>query len=104
MFHQTNLAAYDGVHTLLTDLLDLTLSKYTNLFTLPVLSPAMQDAGELMKTREAYNRADIVAVLLPGQAVGMIALGTAGATVPLTGVNAFSAELYGGRYIAHVSL
>ena len=41
MFHQTNLAAYDGVHTLLTDLLDRTLAKYSGYVTVPIVSGAV---------------------------------------------------------------
>ena len=103
MFHQTNLAAYDGVHTLLTDVLDLTLSKYRALYTLPILSPPMNEIGELMKGRQDYNDAMVTAVLFPGYGIVIVPPAKA-ATVPITGVNAFHAELYGGQSIAHVDV
>ncbi|HKO25661.1 MAG TPA: hypothetical protein VJY65_13100, partial [Chloroflexota bacterium] len=59
MFHQTNMEAYDGTHSLLSDLLDATLAKYNSLFTLPVLSPPMggsaNSLGDRMAQRMQYN-------------------------------------------------
>ncbi|MEO7020042.1 MAG: hypothetical protein ABI234_07835, partial [Ktedonobacteraceae bacterium] len=37
MFHQPNMRAYDGVHTLLSDLLGLTLQKYQQYYNLPIV-------------------------------------------------------------------
>ena len=59
MFHQTNMEAYDGTHSLLSDLLDATLAKYNSLFTLPVLSPPMggsaNSLGDRMAQRMQYS-------------------------------------------------
>src|SRR5688500_3102420 len=38
MFHQPNVCAYDGVRSLLGDLIDTTMGKYNAMFNLPVLS------------------------------------------------------------------
>ena len=103
MFHQTNLDAYDGVHTLLTDLLDLTLTKYRALYTLPILSPAMNEIGDLMRARQDFNEAAPTAILFPGYGIAILPPAKA-VTVPITGVNAFGAEMYGGQFIAHVDV
>jgi len=103
MFHQTNLAVYDGVHTLLTDLLDLTLRKYRAVYSLPILSPPMNEIGELMKARQNYNDARVSAVLFPGYGI-VIFPPTRAVTVPITGVSAFQAQMYGGQSIAHVAV
>src|SRR6202012_451636 len=39
MFHQPNLHAYDGTHSMISDTYDMTFSKYKALYNLPVLSP-----------------------------------------------------------------
>ena len=41
MFHESNLRAYDAVHTLLGDLLDRALNRYLQIFVLPVRSMTM---------------------------------------------------------------
>src|SRR5918912_4006956 len=51
MFHQTNLVAYDGKHTLLTDLLDRTIAKYNGYLTWPVISPSMDTLGRSIDAR-----------------------------------------------------
>lgn len=103
MFHQTNLAAYDSVHTLLTNLLDLTLTKYRALYTLPILSPPMNEIGELMRARQGFNDEAPTAILFPGYGIAILPPATA-VTVPITGVNAFPAEMYGGQFITHVDV
>jgi len=107
MFHQTNMAAYDGTHTLLTDLLDATLAKYNALFTLPILSPKMDALGQLTRNRMQYNQSG-AAALITRATTGLwtsITVSTQqAATVPVTGLNSTGAEIYGGQKIAHLAL
>ena len=85
------------------DLLDLTLRKYRAVYSLPILSPPMNEIGELMKARQNYNDAKVSAVLFPGYGI-VIFPPTRAVTVPITGVSAFQAQMYGGQYIAHVAV
>jgi hypothetical protein len=103
MFHQSNLRAYDGVHTLLGDLLDRTLEKYGSLFTLPVRSPTLITLGEWTQNRMRYNAAGVRASFVPSQSTITITASRS-AVVPVTGLCSGSSEVYGGQCISHVSL
>ena len=103
MFHQANLRAYDGVHTLLGDLLDRTLQKYGRLYVLPVRSLPMADLGEWTENRMRYNDAGVRCSFNPDQ--GRITItATRAAVVPVTGLCNESSEVYGGQCITQVSL
>jgi hypothetical protein len=102
MFHQSNLRAYSGNNTLLGDLLDATLEKYNRLYTLPILSPTMDELGERMAEWMAYTKAGVTASMVPGQSITITA--TQGAVVPVTGLNDEAAESYGGQAISRVKL
>src|SRR5262249_10766915 len=65
MFHQTNLRAYDGTHTLLGDLLDQTLGKYERILTLPVVGLGHAELGEWTAKRMRYDAAGLSATILP---------------------------------------
>src|SRR6267378_3404826 len=103
MFHQSNLRAYDGAHTLLGDLLDRTLDKYGSLFVLPVRSLPQAALGEWTANRMRYNAAGIVASIKPDQGTLTITAAQS-AVVPVTGLCSESSESYGGQCISHVSL
>jgi peptidoglycan/xylan/chitin deacetylase (PgdA/CDA1 family) len=103
MFHESNLRAYDGVHTLLTDLLDRLLQKYRRLVVLPVSSPTQVSLGQSMQNRMNYNAAGVHASIAPEQGTITITASRS-AIVPVTGLCAESAELYGGQCISHVTL
>jgi hypothetical protein len=102
MFHQPNLRAYDGTHTLLGDLLDLTLQKYAQHYTLPILSPTMDSLGQIVANRMQYNDAGVTASIIPGVSI-TIAVQKA-ASVPVTGLNTAGAEIYGGQPISYINL
>jgi len=102
MFHQPNLRAYDGTHTLLGDLLDLTLQKYAQYYTLPILSPTMDSLGQIVANRMQYNDAGVTASIIPGVSI-TIAVQKA-ASVPVTGLNTADAEIYGGQPISYINL
>ena len=102
MFHQPNLYAYDGTHSLLGDLTDLTLTKYSNLVSFPVLSLPEDAIATEMKNRSLYNSAGLTASYIPHQRI-MITT-TQGTTVPVTGLATDGAETYGGETISHIPL
>jgi hypothetical protein len=103
MFHQANLRAYDGVHTLLGDLLDRLISKYRRLLVLPVSSPRQVAIGERMQDRMQYNGAGVRASFVPDQRT--ITITAAGpVTVPITGLCTDNSEVYGGQCISRVSV
>src|SRR5574341_1258753 len=102
MFHETNLRAYDGGHTLLGDLVDRLLAKYNSLFALPVVSPTMDDLGVRVAGRMNYNTAGVTASVVPGQSITISA--RQDVVVPVTGLNTSGSETYGGQFIAHVAL
>lgn len=120
MFHQANLAAYDGTHSLLSDLLDAVLASYNRYYgAMPICSLGMPTIGEMMARRAAYNQARIDASLVIGS--GLFLLSDRDVEVPLTGVRICSqdgaphgapgessgkgsSELYGGQHLATLAL
>lgn len=102
MFHQANLRAYDGKHTLLTDLLDRTYEKYKAFTTLPVSHPSMGDIGRAMQAREAYNAAGVAAVIVPGKSITLAA--KQGTKVPVIGLMAGEVKRLGAVNIGQVGL
>lgn len=115
MFHQANLRAYDGTRSLLGDLIDRTVAKYSAIYNLPPLSRTQRQIGNLMAQRMVLNDAvapttgaPLTARIVPGATTSNIVLtnptGRA-VTVPLTGVNwagASSRETYGGQTTSRV--
>ncbi len=111
MFHQANLRAYDGTHTLLTNLLDRMLQKYNQYYTLPVRNLTEEQIGKKMAERMQYNGAGVGAQIVPPGAAGAGDPGSItitaqkAATVPVTGLDAGTAgtvETYGGQYTSYV--
>src|SRR5437588_641930 len=110
MFHQPNLHHYDGQgHSLLTDAYDQTFSKYERVYNLPVVSPTLDQLGQNMQNRNAYNLSTASASLtgLPGSnlTISITVPATASvpsAIIPVTGLYTVGAESYGGQQISHV--
>jgi hypothetical protein len=102
MFHQPNLRAYDGVHSLLGDLLDLTLKKYEQYYTLNVVYSTMDTLGQTVADRMQYNAAGVTATIQPGVSITLTA--QQAARVPVTGLKSSGAESYGGQSISYVTL
>lgn len=95
-FHIANATAYDGTHSLFTDVMDATINKYKKLFTLPVLSLNMEDIGGLLTARANYNASGVTGVYTPG--VSVVLTTTNGATIPVTGIcSQGSCGTYGGQ-------
>jgi hypothetical protein len=93
MFHQTNLFAYDGVNSLLSDVVGSTLSKFAALSQLPVISKEESDLGVLLQNRMAYNASQVHATLTPGVLIKIDTVGQA--NIPVTGLCADGCETYG---------
>jgi hypothetical protein len=114
MFHQANLRAYSNGKSLMGDLLDATFAKYNALFKLPILSPTVDEVGQKMAERMAYDSAGVTASVGPDQnGVQSITLtAQKAAKVPVTGLGprtasspvAYTTESYGGQSISYVSL
>jgi hypothetical protein len=103
MFHESNLRAYDNVHSILGDLLDRALQKYSAICVLPIRSLTHAGIGDWTKARMQYNAAGIQASIAP--ALGTITITAShAAVVPVTGLCGASAEQYGGQCISHISL
>jgi hypothetical protein len=102
MFHQTNLKAYDGTHTLMTDLIDRVIAKYSALRVLPIVSLPMDEMGARLQDRAARDAAGVTATIRPGKS---ITIGAAQAVrVPVTGAVGPNPETYGAVTISRVSL
>jgi hypothetical protein len=115
MFHQPNVRAYDGRHSLLGDLLDRTLSKYSGLVNAPISSPTMNVLGQKQSDKEHYDAAiaagTITASTVPGHSITLKNTGTASVRVPVTGLNPsfwygyiYSIETYASQKITYVSV
>jgi hypothetical protein len=111
MFHQPNLHDYDGLgHSLLSDTYDMTFAKYEALYKLPVLSLTLDQLGQSMKARNAYNLSGVTASVVGASGSQQIVLsmpagGTVpSASVPVTGLNSTGSETYGGVNISHITL
>jgi hypothetical protein len=103
MFHQPDLRAYDGSHSLLGDLLDATFTKYGRLVTTPLISPEMEVLGALVAARMRFNAAGATATVDPNANTVTVRVANA-ATVPVTGACGGSSELYAGQPISTVTL
>src|SRR5437016_4998971 len=112
MFHQNNLHDYDGQgHSLLSDTYDQTFAKYERLYKLPVVSPTLDQLGQNMQNRNAYNRSTATASLTSASGSNLTISITVPATasvpsaiIPITGLNSVGAETYGGQHISHVQV
>jgi hypothetical protein len=106
MFHQTNVEAYDGVHSLYSDLMDAVLAKYNNVYNLPILDHPEHQLGIDTAQRMAYNASGVRATLTP--CTSLTVTTTNAAVVPVTGVASGPAgtqvETYGGQHIAYLNL
>jgi len=112
MFHQPNLHNYDGQgHSLLSDTYDQTFSKYERLFNRGVVSLTLDQLGQSMQNRNAYNLSMATASITgaPGsnQTISITVPATAtvqSAIIPVTGLYSTGAEAYGGQYISHIQV
>jgi hypothetical protein len=93
MFHQGNLAAYDGVNSLFTDVVGSALNKFAAISQLPVISMQQSNLGALLQSRMAYNTSQVHATLTPGVSIEIDTMGAA--SIPVTGLCADGCQTYG---------
>ena len=117
MFHQSNLRAYDGTRSLLGDLIDATIVKYSALYNVPPQSRTQRQIGNLMAERMALNAAltpatgaRLRARIVPGWFDSSIVISnpsTRSAVVPVTGVYwlfSTSVESYGNQWTSKMNV
>ena len=108
MFHQPNLRAYDGTHSLLSDLLDLTMQKYNRVYNLPIVNLTEHDVGLKMSDWMGYKASGVKGSLVPCTATAgasLVLTSPRAVTVPVTGVRSGgTVEIYGGQNISYVRL
>src|SRR6266576_1388533 len=112
MFHQNNLHDYDGQgHSLLSDAYDQAFNKYERLYKLPVVSPTLDQLGQNMQNRNAYNLSTATASFTSASGSNLTisitvpaTASVASAIIPITGLYSAGAEPYGGQYISHVQV
>ena len=121
MFHQPDL--HFSVNTapgmpstgqttsLIADTYNQTFSLYKQLYNLPVLSPTLDQLGQAMENRNAFNQSNVTASIVgaygPGATISVTVPSSASvpsAIVPVTGLNSTGAEIYGGQYISYISV
>ena len=102
-FHQSNLRAYDGTHSLFGDLVEQTLARYHSIYTLPIASPSMHDLGTAMAHRMTYDASGASAQIAACQAITLTT--TNAASIPVTGITyGANTEVYGGQPISYGDL
>ena len=95
-FHIDNSSTYDGTHSLFSDLIDATVTKYKRLFNLPVLTMDMKDLAPLLMERSSYDASGVVGVYTPG--VSVVLTTSKAAKIPVTGAcSKTSCGTYGGQ-------
>jgi uncharacterized repeat protein (TIGR01451 family) len=111
MFHAANLRDYDGpspagpnTKSLLSDLLDAVATKYSAMYSLPIVSPTQLEIGQIMQARMAYNAAiagGLKGKIVYGPTVSIQLTNPSGVSVvvPMTGVNV-GGTTYGGQSIS----
>ena len=100
MFHQSNFWRYDGVHSLFTDLMDMTLDKFKRISTLPIISLQQSEIGRRVEERMTFLASSVKATLEPE---GTILLESpTSAVIPITGICPAECEYYGGQPTARV--
>lgn len=103
MYHQANMRAYSGGHSLLSDLHDLALQKLRRFSSLPVESPDLVRVGTKMADVMARNASSLSARLQPG--VGITLTCPTALRVVVSGVcQLLGSEVYGGTCITAVDV
>jgi hypothetical protein len=106
MFHTPNIALYDGVHSVMTDVLNATFAKYDALVQNPIRSLSYGQAGANEQARGLYNASGVTATVT--SCTSLVLHATNAATIPVTGVSYTASnstvETYGGLKISNVTL
>jgi hypothetical protein len=101
MYHVANLKAYDGTHSLLSDLLDAAWNKYTRYYKLPIVSPDMQVAAKRMENTTVRNASGLVATLTRN---ALVFTSPVAVQFAVSGVCTSQSERYGGKCITTVNV
>ena len=104
MFHQTDLKAYDGTNSLLSDLLGETFNYYQTFFKLPVKSMSLDGLAQFMLNNRAIDNSGLVGTVNNGSSRTVTLTVTNPATIPVTGLSSAGAEQYGTQVISHVPM
>jgi hypothetical protein len=106
MFHTPNIALYDGVHSVFTDVMSATFAKYDAIEQAPIRSLTYGQAGANEQARGLYNASGVTATVTACTSLTLHA--TNAATIPVTGVSYTAAnsttETYAGLKISNVTL
>ena len=103
-FHNSNVIAYDGTNSLMTDLFNATIQKYEQLYTLPIVTLTTQrDMAPLLLNRASYNNSGVTGVYTPG--VSVVLTSPNAGVIPVTGACAqATCPTYGGQIQDSVSM
>jgi hypothetical protein len=102
-YHIDNSSAYDGTHSMFSDLMDAAIAKYKKFFNLPVVTLDMGEIGSLLMNRAQYNASGAIAVYTPGVGVKLTAQNAA--IIPITGAcSQTSCSTYGGQLQDNVTV
>jgi len=105
MFHQPNMCAYDGVNSLLGDLLHATLTKYEAIYKLPIVNGTQEEIGKLMAERMVYNASGVNGTLMLGSPNRIVLSSPKEVIVPITGIASGAIVVnYGGEPISKIKL
>jgi hypothetical protein len=103
MFHQPNTGAYNNTNSLLGDLINATLTKYSAVSNLPIKNMTEHEIGVAMTNRMAYNASGVTATWYPGSKITVTTIKAA--TIPVTGIKyGGNTETYGGQSISHINM
>ena len=106
MFHTPNVRAYDGTHSLLTELLDRTFQRYEALVKAPIRNLTFKQAGVAEQARGSYNTGGVTATVTACNSITVHA--TSATTVPLSGLAYAAAnstvETYAGTQISLITM
>jgi hypothetical protein len=103
MFHSSNWRAYDGVHSVIGDLLTATFNKYKALYNLPVQGNTEHQLGLNMTQWMAYKSSGVAATLTPCASITLT--DTKAAAIPITGVTyGSSGDTYNGQRTSNVTV
>jgi hypothetical protein len=62
----------------------------------------LDQLGQKMQARGQYNQSGVTATVIPGVSITLTAQQPA--VIPVTGLNAAGAEVYGGQHISYITL
>jgi hypothetical protein len=111
MFHQANVGAYDGTHSLLGDLIEATLAKYSASYNVPFYSVTgkgmMQtEIGQRVAQRMAYDASGVKATIT--QCTRLTVTAVKAAKIPVTGLNLsgtnVTKETYAGQTTSYIQM